>query len=234
MKSSAPTGRRNRRSARRDRRAATTYGDCRLHPPARVVTESLNGGPFKQALSDPTFREQYIDAVAACIHDQSCAGLHTVTDGDARFDNDIRRRRPRGDRCSSVGQESGVGVIIHLRTPVESADEVAALIHLALEHIPLEGFGDPHRLRLRPRGPLAPDRLLQDGGAGGGYPPRFVASLASPKLTCVRPIRDLDANTPFLASLADDPRFADVTEQLLGREVLAIGVDGIYYAGDTR
>ena len=50
----------------------------------------------------------------------------------------------------------------------------------------------------------------------------------------MRPIRDLDANTPFLASLTDDPRFADVTEQLLGREVLAISVDGIYYAGDTR
>ena len=47
-------------------------------------TESLNGRPFKQALSDRTFREQYLDAVGAFIHDQTCAGLDILTDGDAR------------------------------------------------------------------------------------------------------------------------------------------------------
>ena len=55
-------------------------------------TESLRGRSFKQALSDRSFREQYIDAVGAFIHDQTSAGLDIVTDGDARFDNDVGGR----------------------------------------------------------------------------------------------------------------------------------------------
>jgi 5-methyltetrahydropteroyltriglutamate--homocysteine methyltransferase len=55
-------------------------------------TDSLHGRSFKQALSDRNFREQYIDAVGAYILDQTSAGLDIVTDGDARFDNDVGGR----------------------------------------------------------------------------------------------------------------------------------------------
>ena len=35
-----------------------------------------------------------------------------------------------------------------------------------------------------------------------------------------------DSDTPFIASLLDDPRFADVAEQVLGTKVLGIWSDG--------
>jgi len=44
----------------------------------------------------------------------------------------------------------------------------------------------------------------------------------------------MDANTPFISSLLDDPRFADVAEQLLGKPVVGILTDGNYYVGDTQ
>ena len=53
---------------------------------------SLKGRPFKLALSDREFREQYLDAVGAYIHDQTAAGLDILVDGDARFDNDVGGR----------------------------------------------------------------------------------------------------------------------------------------------
>ena len=49
-------------------------------------TQSLNGRPFKVALGDSEFREQYLDAVAAVINAQESAGLDILTDGDSRFD----------------------------------------------------------------------------------------------------------------------------------------------------
>jgi 5-methyltetrahydropteroyltriglutamate--homocysteine methyltransferase len=55
-------------------------------------TLSLHGREFKHALTDRAYREQYIDAVGAFIHDQTRAGLDIVTDGDARFDNDVGGR----------------------------------------------------------------------------------------------------------------------------------------------
>ncbi len=55
-------------------------------------TESRRGRSFKQALNDRKFRDQYIDAVGAFIHDQASAGLDIVTDGDARFDDDVGGR----------------------------------------------------------------------------------------------------------------------------------------------
>jgi hypothetical protein len=44
----------------------------------------------------------------------------------------------------------------------------------------------------------------------------------------------MEKTTPFIASLADDPRFADVAEQLLETNVLGIAVDGNYMVGDTQ
>src|SRR3989454_1964163 len=52
-------------------------------------TENLAGRPFRDALADARFREQYTDAVATLIRDQERAGLDIVTDGDARFDTDV-------------------------------------------------------------------------------------------------------------------------------------------------
>jgi 5-methyltetrahydropteroyltriglutamate--homocysteine methyltransferase len=52
-------------------------------------TENLGARPFRDALADGRFREQYTDAVATYIRDQERAGLDIVTDGDARFDTDV-------------------------------------------------------------------------------------------------------------------------------------------------
>ena len=43
----------------------------------------------------------------------------------------------------------------------------------------------------------------------------------------------MEENPPFIAGLAHDHRFADVAEQLLAKDVLAIAVDGNYHVGDT-
>ena len=52
-------------------------------------TENLGSRPFRDALADARFREQYTDAVATYVRDQERAGLDIVTDGDARFDTDV-------------------------------------------------------------------------------------------------------------------------------------------------
>ena len=44
----------------------------------------------------------------------------------------------------------------------------------------------------------------------------------------------MEEASPFIAGLADDPRFADVSEQLLGKETICIAVDGNYMVGDTQ
>ena len=52
-------------------------------------TENLGSRPFRDAMGDARYREQYTDAVGAYIRDQERAGLDLVTDGDARFDTDV-------------------------------------------------------------------------------------------------------------------------------------------------
>src|SRR5262245_32998756 len=52
-------------------------------------TATLESRPFRDAIADARFREQYTDAVATFIRDQERAGLDIVTDGDARFDTDV-------------------------------------------------------------------------------------------------------------------------------------------------
>jgi methionine synthase II (cobalamin-independent) len=56
------------------------------YPRPAWFTESLRGRPFKEALGDSAFREQYLDAVQCLVGDQARAGLDIVTDGDSRFD----------------------------------------------------------------------------------------------------------------------------------------------------
>jgi 5-methyltetrahydropteroyltriglutamate--homocysteine methyltransferase len=55
-------------------------------------TQNLQGRPFSVALADLLFREQYLDAVATFVSDQSRAGIDILTDGDARFDMDVGGR----------------------------------------------------------------------------------------------------------------------------------------------
>ena len=52
-------------------------------------TENLGTRPFRDAIADARFREQYTDAVGTYLRDQERAGLDIVTDGDARFDTDV-------------------------------------------------------------------------------------------------------------------------------------------------
>jgi len=62
------------------------------YPRPQWYRESLRGRPFKAALADAVFREQYLDAVACILNDQERAGLDILTDGDARFDQDVGGR----------------------------------------------------------------------------------------------------------------------------------------------
>lgn len=62
------------------------------YPRPQWYRESLHGRPFKVALADAVFREQYLDAVACILNDQERAGLDILTDGDARFDQDVGGR----------------------------------------------------------------------------------------------------------------------------------------------
>ena len=44
-------------------------------------TENLRGRPFKVAMGDSQYREQYTDAVACYVNEQERAGLDILTDG---------------------------------------------------------------------------------------------------------------------------------------------------------
>ena len=59
------------------------------YPKPNWYTQNLHGRPFKTALGDSQFREQYLDAVSTIINDQEMAGLDIVTDGDTRFDLEV-------------------------------------------------------------------------------------------------------------------------------------------------
>ena len=53
--------------------------------------QNLGSRPFLTAFNaDALFREQYVDAVAASISDQTRAGLDIVTDGEMRFERRYR------------------------------------------------------------------------------------------------------------------------------------------------
>ncbi len=87
-------------------------------PRPHWFTENLRGQPFLTAFNgDAVYREQYSDAVAALVSDQTRAGLDLVTDGEMRFDVDIGGRswfgyafdrmegleQPRSGAARSVG-----------------------------------------------------------------------------------------------------------------------------------
>jgi 5-methyltetrahydropteroyltriglutamate--homocysteine methyltransferase len=62
-------------------------------PRPQWFTQNLEGRPFLTAFNgDAVYREQYSDAVAALISDQTRAGLDVVSDGEMRFDLDVGGR----------------------------------------------------------------------------------------------------------------------------------------------
>jgi 5-methyltetrahydropteroyltriglutamate--homocysteine methyltransferase len=76
--------------ATRDRPLATTITGSIPRP--TWYTANLRGRPFSLAMADQTFREQYVDTLAAYVTEQERAGLDIFTDGDARFDMDVAGR----------------------------------------------------------------------------------------------------------------------------------------------
>jgi 5-methyltetrahydropteroyltriglutamate--homocysteine methyltransferase len=111
---------------------------------------NLAGRTFLSALAtDPGYREQYGDAVAALIADQTRAGLDVVTDGEMRFDQDIggrswssyiidrmsglARHAPGEARTASTGAPAGIfAEIIRRRTEVVDAVDAGALQYDAI------------------------------------------------------------------------------------------------------
>ncbi|MBI2799985.1 MAG: cobalamin-independent methionine synthase II family protein [Gammaproteobacteria bacterium] len=61
-------------------------------PKPSWFNQSLHGRPFKVAMGDSQYREQYLDSVAACVNEQERAGLDILTDGDTRFDLEVGGR----------------------------------------------------------------------------------------------------------------------------------------------
>jgi 5-methyltetrahydropteroyltriglutamate--homocysteine methyltransferase len=91
--------------ASKDKPLATTITGS-LPRPGWFV-ESLRGRSFTHAIGlDADYREQYMDALAALLSDQSAAGLDIFTDGDMRFDRDVAGRDWYGylfDRLDGLG-----------------------------------------------------------------------------------------------------------------------------------
>jgi 5-methyltetrahydropteroyltriglutamate--homocysteine methyltransferase len=77
-------------NATRDKKLATAMVGS--FPKPAWFTESLRGRPFKIAMGDSLYREQYVDAVACYINEQERAGLDILTDGDTRFDLEVGGR----------------------------------------------------------------------------------------------------------------------------------------------
>ncbi len=77
-------------NATRDKKLATAMVGS--FPKPTWFTESLRGRPFKIAMGDSLYREQYVDAVACYVNEQERAGLDILTDGDTRFDLEVGGR----------------------------------------------------------------------------------------------------------------------------------------------
>jgi 5-methyltetrahydropteroyltriglutamate--homocysteine methyltransferase len=52
-------------------------------------TENLGTRSFLDAMVSSRYREQYTDALAIYLSDQTLAGLDICTDGDCRFDQEV-------------------------------------------------------------------------------------------------------------------------------------------------
>jgi hypothetical protein len=90
--------------ATRDLKLPTTITGSLPRP--AWYTENLGSRPFRDALGDARYREQYTDAVGTYIRDQERAGLDIVTDGSGR----TGRRTPA--HCPEVDERerNGIGI----------------------------------------------------------------------------------------------------------------------------
>lgn len=61
-------------------------------PKPSWFNQNLYGRPFKVAMGDSLYREQYLDAVACYLSEQERAGLDILVDGDTRFDLEVGGR----------------------------------------------------------------------------------------------------------------------------------------------
>jgi len=88
--------------ATKDRPLATTITGSLPRP--AWFTHNLAGRTLLSAFADdPVYREQYNDAVATLIADQTRAGLDVVTDGEMRFDIDVGGRSWSGYILDRLG-----------------------------------------------------------------------------------------------------------------------------------
>src|SRR3990170_2533860 len=76
--------------ATKDKRLVTTVVGS--FPRPSWYRENLGGRPFKVAMGDSRYREQYLDALACCLSEQERAGLDILSDGDTRFDLEVGGR----------------------------------------------------------------------------------------------------------------------------------------------
>ncbi len=61
-------------------------------PKPTWFNQNLYGRPFKVAMGDSLYREQYLDSVACYISEQERCGLDILVDGDTRFDLEVGGR----------------------------------------------------------------------------------------------------------------------------------------------
>ena len=61
-------------------------------PKPSWFNQNLYGRPFKVAMGDSLYREQYLDAVACYINEQERCGLDILVDGDTHFDLEVGGR----------------------------------------------------------------------------------------------------------------------------------------------
>ncbi len=61
-------------------------------PKPSWFNQNLHGRPFKVAMGDSMYREQYLDAVACYVNEQERCGLDILVDGDTRFDLEVGGR----------------------------------------------------------------------------------------------------------------------------------------------
>jgi methionine synthase II (cobalamin-independent) len=153
------------------------------YPRPGWFTEGLHRRPFKDALGDSVFREQYLHAVSCVIGEQVRARLDIVTDGDSRFDRTVGGR--------SWFKKIAIGVVSHTSTAVEPPEVVADLIRKALEYVP-------------------PERLIlsTDCGFGREGLARRIASYKCVAITLGANLVRGELGLPQAPVPAADPRFA--------------------------
>ena len=147
----------------RDEERAARDDDHRVAPAAGVVRRNLDGRTFLGAFAtDPVYREQYGDAVAALVADQLRAGLDVLSDGEMRFDQDIGGRSWSGtsSTASPACARSEAGAEADgTRSPAQSPGRGGADIFREIDPAPLRGRRSARCRRAAVR------RGLEDGAA---------------------------------------------------------------------